>query len=133
MGLLSGIKAWAVRREAASLGKQFAKQEAGLMGKIIDFLRRNKAAVGAIFAGVSAWGAVQGCPPVVGVDVLAFLHLSCTQANVGIGILAAFLGGAGLLTSDKHEAVIQGVKAPEGPPAIVPPAEVHRLEDERKG
>lgn len=97
------------------------------MGKVVDFLKRNKVTVGAIFAALSSWGAVKGCPPVATVDVLAALHLTCTQVNVGIGILAAFLGGAGLLNSDKHEAVIQGVVAPAGPPDVMPPAEVKRL------
>jgi hypothetical protein len=133
--VFDGIKRWAARREAASLGEEFGKQG----GNVLEFLKRHKAKVGAIFAAVSAWGAVQGCPPLVGVDVLVLLHrlpllggLTCEQINVGVGVLGAFLGGAGLLNSDKHEAVIQGVKAPEGPPAIAPPAELKRVlaEDE---
>jgi hypothetical protein len=101
----------------------------------MDWLKRNKLALGVIvwaFTGATNWAA-SGCAPAYDKDVVALLHVSCGAIVFGLSMLGTFLVGGGLLTSDKHQAVKQGFKAPEGPPAIIPEAEVKRIEEARRG
>jgi hypothetical protein len=101
----------------------------------MDWLKRNKFLTGLIGWGVTgavAWAA-QGCAPVYDRDILAVLHVTCGTVVLGLGMASTFLVGAGVMTSDKHEAVKQGFIAPAGRPAVPPPAEVKRLTEERKG
>lgn len=151
MGLVGWVKGMVIRREASKAGARFA--EGG--GAVLDLLKRHKAKVGAITAGVAAWCAA-GCGdisvatifalvgiPITGTAVVSPLDLiqripvlgnaTCGHVTFAIGVVGAFLFGAGVMTSDKHEAVIQGVTAPTGPPAVLPPAEIARLKEEPKG
>jgi hypothetical protein len=57
---------------------------------------------------------------VLGVDLVQATGIACETANQGIFLVGFFLLGAGLITSDQHAAVIQGRRAPAGPPETVP-------------
>lgn len=132
MGLFGKAKEWVARHEAEALGKKFAKEK----NPMLEWLKRNKAVSGLLVAAVAAvttW-ATAGCAPVYDKDVLGILHVNCGTVVFLLGLVAAWLTGAGVMTSDKHEAVKQGYVAPAGPPATPPPAEVKRIiEEERKG
>lgn len=108
------------------------------MEKILAFLKRNKLKVGAIVTGIAAWCAA-GCGeipvatifawvgiPITGTAVVSPLDVlrrvpllagaTCGQVTFAIGVAGAFLIGAGVMTSDRHERVIQDLDPPTGPP-----------------
>lgn len=137
MGLLGWAKGVIIRREARQYGEVFA----GNGGAVLDWLKRNKAKWGYAVGAVAAWCAA-GCGeisiaalaaavgiPITGTAVISpldILHripvlasLSCGHVTFGVGVGAAFLVGAGIMTSDHHEAVIQGLKPPAGPPESI--------------
>jgi len=122
VGLLPGfVKSWVMKREAKSLGEKLARNG----GAVLNFLKRNQKYIGLGFLAASAWASEQACAPILGgaVDVIAIIHqvpvlasVTCTQIAAGLLVAGAFLGGAGLLPSDKHHATVQGLRAPMGAP-----------------
>jgi len=131
MGLIPGfLKKWAIRREVEALGKKLSEEK----NPVLEFLKRNKLVTGLLVWAVTAataW-AGKGCAPAYDFDVLAALHVSCGTCTFVLGMIGTFLVGGGIMTSDKHEKVIQGLKAPEGPPDPKP-EDVKAAEDAKKG
>lgn len=111
--MFDGIKRAIVRHEAEEAGKKLKEDP------MIDKLKRNKFVCGLIvwaLTGATAW-ATAGCAPVYDLNILGLLHVSkCSTALFVLATIASFLTGAGIMTSDHHEAVIQGVVPPAGPP-----------------
>lgn len=95
----------------------------------MDWFKRHQTVTGIIIwliAQATAWAA-GGCAPAFDQDILARLHLTCANVVWAMNLASAFLVGAGIRTSDRHAAVIQGIIPPAGPPAEIPPAEAKRL------
>ena len=100
----------------------------GTLGKIRDWVMRNKTPIGGFFLSVWTWAEVTGCPEVYGVDVIALLSISCDLAKKVLGALGFFLVGGGFLSKDDMEKRKQIVTGRLNAPL----PEKHTRKDERK-
>ena len=79
--------------------KGFLLRQAGKRYKNMEWLKRNKALVGFIFAALGLYVWNFGCPG---------LESYCEKLGPVLTNIGAFLAGAGVLPSDFREKVVQG-------------------------
>jgi hypothetical protein len=97
MGLFDNAKGWLIRRAAEKEGRSMAEQS----GAVNAFLQVHKTVVAALFLGACGWAWARGCAGVFGVDIASLAHLSCGQFQFGLGVVGAFLLGAGVIQPDE--------------------------------
>jgi hypothetical protein len=99
MGVFTSILNTAKRKYLERMGR---------VSRFKDFLMRNKAPVGSLFMGLWLWAAVEECGVYFGID----LRGKCEEVTNGLGMVGAFLVGAGVLSSDYRNKFTQGRVSP---------------------
>jgi hypothetical protein len=77
----------------------------GRVSKFRDLLFRNKARIGSVFGGFWLWASIYGCIPDFDLEII---RQNCETIETALGLIGAFLVGAGVVDSDYRDRFTQG-------------------------